>query len=130
MAAFKFEGIDDLIEQMELESERVERNAEAAVKAGAEVLREKLEAVAPVRTGGLRANIKVGYVKKNSIDGIHCEVYPAGKVPNRKKQEYNDIASYLEYGRSNMPARPWIRPTVESSWADVAEAIMTELMKD
>lgn len=130
MAHFDFKGIDELIEQFELEAERVERNAAAAVKAGAEVLKEKLEASAPVRTGGLRASIKVGPVKHGYITGYHCEVYPAGKVPNRKKQEYNDIASYLEYGRSNMPARPWIRSTTETAWADVAEAITTELMKD
>ena len=128
MAQFEFDGIDALIEQMNMEAERIERNGQAAVQAGAEVLRQQLEAAAPVRTGGLAGSIKVGPVKRDSVNGIHCEVYPDGK--NRYGQRYATIGSVLEYGRSNMPARPWLRTTAETAGGAVAEAMVAELTKD
>lgn len=128
MAAWEVTGLDQLIEQMKLEETRIERNGPAAVAAGAEVLRQQLEAAAPVRTGGLAGSIRVGQVQKNSIDGIHADVYPDGKDPHGER--YATIGSVLEYGRSNMPARPWLRPTAESAGAAVQAAVAAELMKD
>lgn len=128
MAAFEVGDIDALIQQMQLESERVERNAQAAVQAGAEVLREALEASAPVRTGGLAGSIKVGKIGRDSVNGVHADVYPDGTDPHGER--YATIGSVLEYGRSNMPARPWLRPTAESAGAAVTEAMRAELMKD
>lgn len=128
MAAWEVTGLDQLIEQMKLEETRIERNGPAAVAAGAEVLRQQLEQAAPVRTGGLAGSIRVGQVQKNSIDGIHADVYPDGKDPHGER--YATIGSVLEYGRSNMPARPWLRPTAESAGAAVQAAVAAELMKD
>ena len=128
MAAFEVDGLDALIEQMRLEESRIERKGPAAVLAGAEVLRQQLEASAPVRTGGLAGSIRVGKVATNSIDGIHADVYPDGKDPHGER--YATIGSVLEYGRSNMPARPWIRPTAESAASAVQAAVAAELMND
>ena len=128
MAAWEVDGLDQLIEMMKLEETRVERNGPAAVLAGAEVLRQELEAAAPVRTGGLAGSIRVGKVAKDTINGIHCDVYPDGKDPHGER--YATIGSVLEYGRSNMPARPWLRPTAEGVGAAVQAAVAAELMKD
>lgn len=128
MAAFEVDGIDALIQQMQLEEARIERNGPAAVLAGAEVLRQQLEASAPVRTGGLAGSIRVGKLVKDSINGIHCDVYPDGKDPHGER--YATIGSVLEYGRSNMPARPWLRPTAETAGAAVSAAMAAEIMKD
>ena len=128
MAQFEVGDVDKLIEHMNLEAERVERNAQAAVLAGAEVLRQRLEDAAPVRTGGLAGHIKVGKVQRDAINGVNCEVYPDGRDPHGER--YATIGSVLEYGRSNMPAQPWLRPTAESAGAAVSEAMMAELMKD
>lgn len=128
MARFEFDGIDALIGQMALEAGRVERRAEAAVRAGAEVMRGKLEAAAPVRTGGLAGSIRVGKIAKDAVNGAYADIYPDGRNPSGER--YATIGSVLEYGRSNMPARPWLRPTVESEGDAVARAMAEEIMKD
>jgi len=36
----------------------------------------------------------------------------------------------LEYGRSNMPAQPWMDPAIESAGESILDALENELMKD
>lgn len=98
MASFNVQGIDDLIKAMEMESERIDRNGPAAVKAGAQVLAEAFKQAAPVRTGGLSEHIKVKGPMYDSIDGHHCDVFPSGKDP--RGERYETIGFVLENGRS------------------------------
>ena len=120
--------MDVLIKAMEDATQRMDRRGPAAVTAGAAVLKEALSAAAPRRTGGLAASIKAKPVKHDSINGYYAEVYPDGKDPHGER--YQTIGSVLEYGRSNMPARPWIRPTVDAAGDKVSAAMAAELYKD
>lgn len=131
MANFSIQGVDELIEAMSLEARRVERNGSAAVEAGAQVALEAMKQTVPVRTGGLKDHIKIDGPHHSAIDGYHCDVYPTGTKKNGKKRErYETVGYVLEYGRSNMAARPWMRPAVENNSDAIGAAIADTLMRD
>ena len=91
-----------------------------AVKAGGKLLAERLSSAAPVATGALAASIKAGSVSYNAADGYNCDVAPVGE---NHGENLAKIGNILEYGRSNMPARPWFNPTVEQSTGEVIQAM-------
>lgn len=128
MARFDAGGIDRLRQALEKEGERVQRNGAAAVQAGARVLKEAMQQTVPVRTGELQKHIKAGQTKYSPGDGYYADVAPSGKT--REGERYATIGFVLEYGRSNMPAQPWMRPAVERSGKAVAAAMKAELYKD
>ena len=104
--------------------DRIAKNADKAigkaVKAGGKALAQRLSESAPVDTGTLRDNIKAGPVRYNAGDGWHCTVRPEGENHGEPQAKIGNI---LEYGRSNMPARPWFNPTVEQASGEVVQVM-------
>ena len=129
MASFNVIGIDALIEDMQLEAERIDRNGPDAVMAGAKVAIEAMRKTVPEDTGGLKAAIQA---KKPTIDerwdGHFVDVFPDGK--NKYGERYAEIGFVLEYGRSNMRPRPWMRPAVENEADAINDAMVNVLMRD
>ena len=128
MASFNVTGIDELIQGMSLEAERVDRNGPAAAMAGAKVAINAMEGTVPVRTGGLKGHIKAKGPYYNSVDGHHADVVPTGK--DKYGERYETIGAVQEYGRSNMPAQPWMRPAVETHGDAIGGAVADTLMRD
>lgn len=136
MAKIGFDGLSALSEALERETERIARNGEAAVTAGATVAQSRMKESAPVRSeavksghkGHLRDHIKVGKANYTRADGWHVDVYPDGKRDDG--QRYAAVGYILEYGRSNAPAHPWMVPTMEQHGAEINEAMRKELFKD
>lgn len=129
MATFNVVGIDEAIRQMELAADVMKQRAPDAVKAGAQVLKDALTKSAPAgKTGQLAASIKIDDLHHTVADGFYTDVYPDGK---RTDGERNATVGYvLEYGRSNMPARPWMRTTAERCAEDVQNAMVSVLAGD
>lgn len=121
MGAFAAGGIAAEMAKFEKLARGSEASCKKAVKAGGQLLAEKLSAAAPVRTGALAASIKAGAVKYSAADGYYCEVAPTGM--NAEGENLAKIGNILEYGRSNMPARPWFVPTVDSAVEEVNSTI-------
>ena len=128
MAHFEIFGMDQLINQMQMEAERIERNGPAAAVAGAEVAIRAMEQTVPVRTGGLKGHIRMKGPHHNLADGHYCDVFPQGK--NKHGERYATIGFVLEHGRSNMLPRPWMRPAVEKNIDAIGEAVCDVLMRD
>lgn len=128
MASINFSGLDKLMEALEAEAERLDRNGDAAVMAGAKVAVQAMERTVPVRTGGLQEHIKAKKLPYSTADGHRADVYPTGKDP--RGERYETIGFVLEHGRSDMPAQPWMRTAMESESEAIAEAMANELMKD
>lgn len=128
MASFNVTGVDELIQGMSLEAERIDRNGPAAAMAGAKVAIRAMEDTVPVRTGGLKGHIKAKGPFYDSVDGHHADVFPTGKDPNGER--YETIGAVQEYGRSNMPAQPWMRPAVENNGDAIGAAVADTLMQD
>ena len=128
MASFNVQGIDEMLEALQLEAERVERNGPAAAMAGGKAAIDAMEKNVPVRTGGLKGHIKQKGPFYDSVDGHHCDVYPTGK--DKHGERYETIGFVQEYGRSNMPAQPWMRPAVENNTEAIGNAMAEVLMRD
>ncbi|MBR6571550.1 MAG: hypothetical protein IKK75_13965 [Clostridia bacterium] len=128
MARFDVGGIDELIQDMNLEEERIDHNGPAAAMAGAKVAIVAMEATVPVRTGGLKGHIQARGPFYDSVDGHHADVFPTGKDPHGER--YETIGAVQEYGRSDMPAQPWMRPAVETHGDAIGAAVAETLMRD
>lgn len=130
MGSFTTEGITMELERFRKLSDGTQEACEAAVNAGGKVLVQRLKEAAPVHTGGrkgvkpgaLRDSIKAGKVAYNAADGFYSDVGPTGKDHGEPLAKIGNI---LEYGRSNMDARPWFEPTKERS----AEEVRTAMQK-
>lgn len=99
----------------------IDKAAQEAVLAGAEVAQKGMIRRAPVDTGNLRAHIKI---KGPDIDGnfVVCEV---GIIhdKNLTDAETARYATAQEYGTSSMAAHPFIRPTMHEDKRKITTAI-------
>lgn len=128
MARFSMSGLDEAIRQLDLAADAIKERAPAAVLAGGRIAQEAMKASAPVRTGQLRDSITVSEVHHTVADGYYVDVEPTGK---RKGGATNaQVGHVLEYGRSNMPARPWMRTAIERCAEDVQSAMVQVLAGD
>lgn len=110
-----------------------------AVHAGAEVAVELMREAVPMSTKHrehLRDHIAIGREGYDATGGYFCEVYPDGTRPGGGKasgRRYATIGYVLEYGRSNMAARPWMRPALakgEGKIREAMEAVLKAHMED
>ena len=110
MAKFTVTGLDDVMEAMLRQEEIVEEAVPEMLKAGGEVLKRAFQTETKKLnktgrgTGALTASIKVSAVKERD-GGKFVEVAPTGK--DRHGVRNAEKGFVLNYGRSNMPARPW-----------------------
>ncbi len=126
MATFNVVGIDEAIKALDMAAEEMTRRAPAAAKAGGEVAAKAMADTAPVgSTGQLSGSIVVKGPYTSALDGSYCDVFPDGV---RKDGERNAEVGFVnEYGRSNMPARPWMRPAIERYADEIASAVTNVL---
>lgn len=110
--------------------------ATGAISAGARVIQAAVEATAPVRTGLLKAHIRVARRRKNvSNDEVQYVIYVQGIAPGsgrrqrkstkRAKKGSAQPASqlpyywiFLEFGTSKMNPKPFLVPAFELSAPD------------
>lgn len=128
MGSFSFSGIDDALDELRKMGEDVDRLGPAAALAGAQAAVAEMEKTVPVRTGGLKGHIAIDGPHHTLADGHFCDVYPTGTKKNgRKRERYETVGFVLEYGRSNMPANPWMRTAVEQNADAIADAMAEAL---
>lgn len=122
MAKFNVVGLDDVAEQMLQRAEIAEEAVPEMLKAGGAVMQEAQRAEIRTMfrsrrsTGDLAASITVSKVKDRD-GGKMVEVYPDGK--DRHGVRNAEKGFVLNYGRSNMPARPWFTAANEKAADDV-----------
>lgn len=110
MAKFNVVGLDDVAEQMLQRAQIVEEAVPEMLKAGGAVMQEAQKAEikrmfkSRRSTGDLAASIVVSKIKEQG-DAKMVEVYPDGKDRHGVRNATKGFV--LQYGRKNMPARPW-----------------------
>jgi hypothetical protein len=77
-------------------------------------------------TGDLASSIKATSVKKKDSTQ-YVEVYP--QATNRRGERNATVGFVHQYGRSNMPARPWFTSANEKAAGEVQEAMRQEWEK-
>ena len=128
-------GMDAVITKFTKLEGNVDKAAKAALKAGSEIVVDRLKEAAPVYSGphkdvtpgALRDSIKAGSVKHSTTDGYTVTVRPEGEDHG---QNLAKIGNILQYGRSNMPARPWFHETVAAAESEIIGAITESFTKE
>ena len=110
MAKFTVAGLDDVQEAMLRRDKATLEAVPEMLKAGGEIIKSAFqEETAKLNstgrgTGDLTASIKVSAVKERD-GGKFVEIAPTGT--DRHGVRNAEKGFVLNYGRSNMPARPW-----------------------
>lgn len=122
---------------------RLQRNVmRGALRAGANVIAEDARLRVPVRSGQLKASIRVASNFVNGVSmatvkaGSRYKVFSIGKSGRKTKRAYKTIgpsgkaqyhsayyAHWVEFGTSKMPARAFMRPSFESKKEAAVEAV-------
>lgn len=130
MASFNCTGLDEAIRELKRMGDDVSKKGPAAAVAGGKAAIAEMEKRVPVRTGGLKGHIGMKGPFHTTADGYYVDVMPTGKKKNGKKTErYETVGYVLEYGRSNMEARPWMRPAIEEGEDAIASAMADVLLE-
>lgn len=132
MAKFTVSGLDDVQEAMLRREQSTVEAVPAMLKAGGEVIRrafqeETIKLNSTGRgTGALAASMKVSAVKERNGEKF-VEIAPTGTDKHGVRNAEKGFV--LNYGRSNMPARPWFTSANEKA-ADEATAEMRRVWED
>jgi HK97 gp10 family phage protein len=124
MANLNVVGLDDLHDAL-LRQERIATEAvPEMLKAGAEVMKraqqDEIKATFKSKrsTGDLAKSIIVSKIKEKD-GGKSVEIYPNGKDRHGVRNATKGFV--LQYGRKNMPARPWFTAANTKAADDVNE---------
>lgn len=109
MARLKITGLEDIEKRLQKREAAAAAAVPAVLKAGADVLikyeKAEMERLKLVDTGDMVNSVKSTKVRKTDSGGF-VEVYPQGK--DRKGVSNATKAFVAQYGKSNLPARPWL----------------------
>lgn len=132
-----FSGLNDIAKDLETlsraENNKVLRNA---TRAGAEILKDEVIALAPERTGKMRKNVVVLTQKSKRRGEISSGVHIRGVNPNtgnsdnsmKAKNPHNAFYwRFVEMGTVNMPAHPFVRPAFDTAQEMASEAALRRM---
>lgn len=134
MARYEFDGIDQLMAQLDTDANSVMERAERGLYRGGEILADALreEAAATFKepTGELVGKVKADRTIKRTVSSRSIEVYARGTYKGKRgsARRAATVAFVLEYGRRNdMSANPWNRRANEKTGDAIGEAIHEEM---
>jgi HK97 gp10 family phage protein len=123
------EGLDDLDKSIEDLVRKLDGDAtEKAVAVAGEVILKEVEIKAPVKTGLLKASLRIGHYRAGSTGRTNKYKATIG-VPNSKRFGIMHYAVFLEYGTSKMNAKPFMRPAFDASSDRAVQAFANEIEK-
>ncbi len=129
MAQFKFEVPKELmqtIQQLEKESPEI---CEKMIDAGLDVAYKAIESKVPVADGGLKRSLKKTKPKISKsgdwFGNLRFMGYDSTKISKRHpKGTPNALkAAVYEYGKPGQPARPFLRPAMQSAETEITAAM-------
>lgn len=131
MARMEFSGVEEVMNQLFAESERLERKAtEMLGEAGQVVVKAWQDAIEDhghVDTGDMKNSVRASAVKKTG-EAYTSSIYPHGR--DRKKQSNAEKAFVLHYGTSRIRGDHFVDDAEERA-SEAAERAMEEIwMRD
>lgn len=132
MAELQMEGWAELKPKLlDLPDKLVNNILRAAMRQGANVMRDEAKALCPVDTGALQASIRT-VARRGSRDKVQFNVVAGGAFTATKEERYGMkapfYALFVEYGHGGpRPAgpHPFMRPAVESTAELAIDFVMT-----
>lgn len=117
------DGLDDVIKKLQNLPDNLEKKVlRAAVRQGANVIRDKAREHVREDTGNLKKSIIVSGVK-----GKPGTVAFRIKPVTRKKGKAVFYGYFLEYGTSKMAAKPFMRPAYDKAGDDVLDKVVNTI---
>lgn len=126
MAKIEFGGIEKYTKQLAALGAEAEGVCKYAIYDAAGIVIDAIKASAPVDTGALRDSVKLSHMS-NDAGYIYTRVSFEGT--DRRGTANALKARTLERGRSNMRARPFVRPAVNRVRARAEASIAAALDK-
>src|SRR5690625_2786742 len=108
---FEFQGLDELMLELEKAERDTEESKKEALEAGGKVMQTAAKNLVRVRSGNLKDHIELSDVENDKI-----EVY----VDNQGKAYYGYM---LEFGTSKMSAIPYMGPAFNASTGEMQQAM-------
>lgn len=134
MARYEFDGIDQLMAQLDADANSVMERVERGLLRGGEILtnalREEAAATFKEPTGELAGKVKADRTIKRTVSSRSIEVYARGTYKGKRgsARRAATVAFVLEYGRRNdMSANPWNRRANEKTGDAIGDAIHEEM---
>lgn len=119
MADMKLEGMEELLAEIGKLGQKGSRIENKALREAGGIVKESIQAEAPVRTGTLKKSIDVSRVKAK--DGVkYVEIGP---------NEDGWYGKFAEFGTVKMKAKPFMAPGYENSKDAAVNKIAEELRK-
>lgn len=127
MARMEFSGVEEVMNQLFAESERLERKAtEMLGEAGQVVVKAWQDAIEDhghVDTGDMKNSVRASAVKKTG-EAYTSSIYPHGR--DRKKQSNAEKAFVLHYGTNRIRGDHFVDDAEERA-SEAAERAMEEI---
>ena len=127
MARMEFSGVEEVMNQLFAESERLKRKAtEMLGEAGQVVVKAWQDAIEDhghVDTGDMKNSVRASAVKKTG-EAYTSSIYPHGR--DRKKQSNAEKAFVLHYGTSRIRGDHFVDDAEERA-SEAAERAMEEI---
>lgn len=135
MASFRVEGFDDLIKKLNKLSDKakIDEAAKKAVNEAKGVVADSMKAAiraseyGPRSIGSVAKSIQPTEGKVNSY-GVYSVARPTGR--DDKGVRNGEKAAYLEYGTSNMSARPWRSKAVSDAEPKAQKIVENVIRKE
>ncbi len=129
MSNFKIEGAKELNKALGSFTKDIEQKiAKQAVRAGANVIAKEARLLAPMGlTGTLKRSIKVVARSKRTGDAVASVVTRSGKKYTLRNMNAW-YAGMVEFGTSKNPARPFLRPALDSKGPEAIKAISNKIV--
>lgn len=139
MAKLEITFPTDLLKKLDLLGEHFPAIEKKMLRAGAIPLKKQMRANLKAvvgkgtetksrSTGDLVKSVKTTKIYKVKNGDLHIKIgiygYDRKGVPNPLK------ANVLEHGRSNMPAKPWLKPAIETTRSDVEKAMINKFNEE
>ena len=127
---FDVHGLDDIERKLKaLGGRAAERALSSGLRAGAAVIVREARKRAPKRTGKLRKNIYSFKIKKKNR--THAVEYGVGvRVKGKPKDPKNAFYwSFIEFGTSKVPARPFLRPALKAGHSSAVTAMRRKVLQ-
>lgn len=127
MAKFDTQGLNEVAAFMLKQDEATLKVVPEMLKAGGEIIKKAQQTEINAMfnsdrsTGALKESIKVSDVKNGENGSKKVEIYPDGKDKHGVRNATKGFV--LNYGRSNMPARPWFTAAMNTAADKATEAM-------
>jgi HK97 gp10 family phage protein len=121
-------GFEEYFEALQKAGKDIDAAADKALLTGAKVVQVEMQRLAPVLTGNLKDHIKIkGPVQDGNEHYIEVGVIHDLAFTDKRTAIY---AAVQEYGSSDTPAHPYIRPGIDYSKREAIKAMKTSLIED